>query len=98
MSLAAEMGVVRRVEGDVVPTRVEEDIVAIKMWQAEHDGRINALWEAQERFNDKCEAERAVLGRRVTSIEKRVLLLAFGGAIIGTVLGQQLPFDKLFGG
>ena len=76
----------------------DEEIVRIKMWQAGHDGRINALWDAQLRHNDKQDDRLGKVESRVSSLEKRVLLLSFGGAILGTAIGQQIPFGQLFGG
>jgi hypothetical protein len=98
MGIAAEYGIVRPVGSESVATRVEEDIAEIRAWQAGHEGRNAALWEGQDRFNTKCEDRHATLDRRVASLEKRVLLLAFGGGTIGAALGNLLPLTKLFGG
>ena len=42
MSLVAEMGVVKG-GGDV--DQMEQKIVAIELWQAAHDAKINEKWE-----------------------------------------------------
>ena len=56
-------------------------------WQAEHDGRIDAWWEAQHTFNPRLE-------ERVSKLEFRVIwftgLCSGIGIIIGTVASAYI--------
>ena len=64
-----------------------------KQWAAEHDGRINAWWEAQHDWNAKVEARITVLEKRVTAIEIRIAMIAGVAAILGSLLGQFIRFS-----
>ncbi len=63
-----------------------------KIWQwiAEHDGRINAYWEAQHKLNEQTEAKLNAYGTRLMALEKKVLLFAALGAIAGSILSQVI--------
>ena len=69
-------------------------------WQAEHDGRINAWWYTQHRWNEEIEKELNALTKRMTAQEKRQMWLsgasAAGGAMAGVLLGWVL--QNILGG
>ena len=74
----------------VRPERIET-LHDVKMWIAEHDGRIEAWWDAQREHNRECDAQLLSLERRFTALEKRVVWFAGAAAGLGAVLG---PFLK----
>jgi len=63
----------------------------VKTWIAEHDGRINAYWEAQHDWNARQETAIRDLTSRLQAVEKRVIWLsaiaAGGGGVLGNLLG-----------
>lgn len=67
----------------MVPKSLEE----VSLWIAEHDGRIEAWWEAQHKWNAVVEGEIASLQQTVHNLEKRVAYFAGGGAVVGAFLG-----------
>ena len=93
MSLVAEMGVV---QGDVAVDPIEKKIVAIELWQAAHDAKINEKWETQEKLNKKVEDRLGKFSERLTAVEKRVLILAFGGGTLGAGIGN-IVVQRFFG-
>ena len=72
----------------VRPSRVDS-MDDIKTWIADHDGRIDAWWEAQHALNDELE-------ERITKNEKRLIWLMASAAAGGGVAGQIIA--TLFGG
>ena len=71
------------------PTRIET-IDDIKTWIADHDGRIDAYWEAQFKLNDKIEGKFGSLYNRLEALEKRVMWFAGVAAGVGSVIGGLL--------
>jgi len=82
------------------PTKLDT-IDDIKMWIADHDGRIDAYWEAQFKLNDKTEGKFvtfgdntegkfAAYGLRLAAVERRVMWFAGVAAGIGSVVGGLL--------
>ena len=69
-------------------------------WIAGHEGRINAMWDAQERYNNRLEARMDNHDTRLNSIERKVMLMAGGSAAGGAIMGQliQGAFQGLGGG
>lgn len=67
----------------VRPTKVEkiEDILA---WIQDHDGRIDAWWEAQHRTNERMESRLDGLSRRMTAVEKKIMWITGAAAAIGS--------------
>ena len=59
-------------------------------WRAEHDGRINAWWEAQRVWNDKLEARMNTYSKRLSAVEKRMVFFAGGAAAVGSGLGALI--------
>ena len=59
-------------------------------WIAGHEGRINAIWMGQEKFNDRLEVRMDNHDTRLNSIEKKVMLMAGGSAAGGAILGQLI--------
>lgn len=66
------------------PQTVEE----LALWAAEHDGKINAYWEAQHKWNYKKDTADVARDRRVTAIEKKVIVLCTLSAAVGSVIGS----------
>jgi len=71
------------------PERIEtlEDVVH---WIYDHDGRIDAWWEAQHKWNGKAEKEMRSIADRLSSVEKRVASFAGIAATLGALLGSWL--------
>lgn len=64
-----------------------EDVI---LWVAEHDGRIDAYWEAQHKLNDE-NADRFIDDEsRLTSVEKRVVWFSGFAAAVGSVIGALI--------
>ena len=66
------------------------DIESIRMWIAEHDGRIEAWWVQQREWNNRMEERMETLTHRVSSVEKRMMWIAGAFAAIGSLAGQLL--------
>ncbi|MCP3977224.1 MAG: hypothetical protein GY720_22270 [bacterium] len=60
---------------------------AIEQWQAEHDGRINAWWEAQHGYNARMDASLAEYSRRLTGLERKVIFFSGAASAIGAIAG-----------
>ena len=73
----------------VRPERIHS-LEDVKMWIAEHDGRIDAWWDAQHRLNSDNAGKFTNLERRITAVEKKVFLISGAasgaGALIGTLV------------
>ena len=63
----------------------------VKTWIAEHDGRIDAYWDAQFRLNSKMEDKLAEVNVRLNAVEKRIAWIAGGAAAVGALAGSMLP-------
>lgn len=59
----------------------------IKIWIADHDGRIDAYWDEQHRWNSKMEDVIESIGLRLTSVEKKIMWFAGASAAVGSVVG-----------
>ncbi len=78
---------------------LEERITACEHWAAAHDGRINAYWEGQFKWNKEMKIEMRAMGSRVTALERRVVYFAGAAAALGAFLSGGVPTVlKLFTG
>ncbi len=68
------------------PKRIET-LNDMKVWIADHDGRIDAYWEAQHIWNKKIEIEFKDFGLRISSCEKKIMYFAGAAAALGSVVG-----------
>ncbi len=66
------------------------DLEGMKLWAAEHDGRIDEKWAKQEAQNERCLREFDVMIRRMTAIEKKVMWISGVFAGVGSLLGTLL--------
>ena len=64
-----------------------DNLSDVKLWIAEHDGRINAWWVTQHRWNDKQEERIKELTAALTQLRVRVMWLVGAAAIGGAVVG-----------
>ena len=64
-----------------------ENLEDVKLWISAHDGRIDAWWSTQHKWNDKIEAAISGLVSRMTALEKRVMLISGASAAFGSILG-----------
>lgn len=78
--------------------RLQAAVQALKLWEVEHDARINAKWERQEEENDEVVDKMAVIhdrisatNKRVSSIEKKIIWFCGIAAGVGAVIGTSLP-------
>ncbi len=67
---------------------MEERVAKLERWAAEHDGRINAWWEAQHQWNAKAEARMDTFSLRLLAIEKRMMWVAGFAAAVGAFVGN----------
>jgi len=64
----------------------------INLWVAEHDARTNAWWTQQHRDNEAMFKKLRCIDTRVTTIEKKIMLVCGVFAGLGALLGNALPF------
>jgi len=57
-----------------------EDIIN---WIFEHDGRIDAYWENQHKWNSKVDDNFKEYDKRMSSVEKRMIMFSTVGSMIG---------------
>jgi hypothetical protein len=64
----------------------------VKVWIAEHDGRIDAWWDAQHQWNTSHHESHGAIHSRLASIERRIIYVSgiFAGA--GGLLGSLVPW------
>jgi len=67
---------------------LEAKVAAMQLWVAEHDGRIEAWWEAQREWNAKMETQVIGLTQRLTAVEKRMMWWAGAAAGAGGWIGS----------
>ncbi len=79
-----------------VPAEIN-DIDDVKRWIADHDGRINAYWAAQFKYNEKAEKRLDGYAVRLTGVEKKMFWIAGFAAAVGSV-GGSLAVNFLGGG
>ena len=69
---------------------IPTDVQGITVWIAEHDGRIDAWWDEQKRWNLAFEKEVRTQHHgfelRLSAVEKRMIYVAGFGAGIGSLL------------
>jgi len=70
------------------PEDMEKELEAIKLWVAEHDGRIEAWWVNQRSWNEKVEERLSDLTIRLSAVEKRMMWFAGAAAATGGWLGS----------
>lgn len=68
-----------------------ETLDDVRLWIAEHDGRINAWWRTQKDWNARTDDRLADCARRITVVERRIIYFAGFSAGIGALLGGVLP-------
>jgi len=62
----------------------------IKVWIAEHDGRTNAYWEAQHKWDSEMASCMKELKDRLTAVEKKVFFISGMASAIGAIAGTLL--------
>jgi len=68
-----------------------QDLDEVKLWIAEHDGRINAYWETQHTWNERVDSRHQDLYSRISALEKKVMWVAGAAAVLGSLLGTLIP-------
>jgi len=63
-------------------------------WVAEHDGRINAWWESQRRWNKGVEKDVRDIFTRVRCLEHRVIFASGFIGCIGAIIGAVAVYLK----
>jgi len=74
-----------------MPTTLEE----IRLWIANHDGRIDAWWHQQHEWNRDIEDRFQKVTERLSALERKVMYMAGLAAAGGAIVGQQIP--NIFG-
>lgn len=59
----------------------------LALWAAEHDGRINALWEAQHTLNMLSEKRFHAFATRLGALERKVMWFSGFSAAVGGLIG-----------
>ena len=59
-------------------------------YQASHDGKIYAWWEAQREWNKEMDAKVYAFGVRLTALEKKVILMSGVAAGAGSGIGAWI--------
>lgn len=72
-----------------MPEKIET-IADAAAWIHEHDGRINAWWESQHKFNAEIEERFRKLENRVSAIEKRIFWMCGAASMLGAIIGAYL--------
>ena len=67
-----------------------ESLEDVKHWIYDHDGRIDAWWEAQHEWNAKKEILDASFEKRLSAVERRMAAVSAAAAAIGAVAGTML--------
>ncbi len=68
------------------PERIDT-IEDVKTWIADHDGRIDAYWDAQHALNERTTDTLEALTHRLGALEKKVVMFAGIAAGAGGLLG-----------
>ena len=70
---------------------IPTDVQGVLLWIAEHDGRIDAWWEEQKRWNRDFEKEVRTTQHgfelRLSAVEKRMIYVAGIASGVGSILG-----------
>ena len=69
---------------------LEQDVKDLTAWKNEHDGRIDAWWDAQHTWNEKMEDWVLSLQKAVTKFERRMAYTAGWASGAGAVVGSLL--------
>lgn len=75
---------------------IRKQLHDISLWQAEHDGRINAWWENQRNWNSRVEVKMCRASDRLSALEKKVMWFSGFAAAVGSVAGVLVT--KALGG
>jgi len=67
---------------------LEQEVTRLKLWVAEHDGRIEAWWANQHAWNEKIEERLCDLALRLSAVEKRMMWWAGAAAGAGGWMGS----------
>lgn len=59
-------------------------------WEAEHDGRTNAWWDAQHTWNEKADHMHSTINARLSAIERKIMWVTGFAAALGAVAGNIL--------
>lgn len=81
-----------------IAVREIKDVEDVKLWIAEHDGRINAYWDQQRQFNAEVQDDMRNVFSRLNAVERRAAWMAGVGAGAGALLGTLLAFLTGLGG
>ncbi len=65
-----------------------ETLDDVKMWIAEHDGRITAWWDQQHKWNGNMDLKCEAMNKRLTAVEKRVIFFSGFAAAVGALIGN----------
>ena len=66
-----------------------------EVWAAEHDGRINTLWEAQENTNKRMKADMDTQSIRTSQLEHRFVFIVAFACAVGSTVGGLFTFGLL---
>ncbi len=69
---------------------LEKRMAARDRWEAEHDGRTNAWWDAQRSWNGTCDTWQHAIGIRMSAIERKIMWIAGFAAAVGALAGNLL--------
>ena len=77
-----------------------ESLDDVKGWIWEHDGRIDAWWDGQRRWNERHERNERDLLIRLIHLERRIAWYAGAAAGLGAVVGAIVAaaLDSVIGG
>ena len=71
------------------PERIET-LEDVKIWIADHNGRIDAFWAHQHAWNEGVKKQLVSGERRLTALEKKVMYFSGAAAALGSVVGALL--------
>lgn len=73
---------------EVAIKECQDEIRGHDTWIANHDGRINAWWDAQHKWNAMIDIWRDGISKRLNRLEWRVAWIAGVAATVGALLGS----------
>ena len=62
----------------------------VVLWIAEHDGRIEAWWEAQRSLNERNEEWKHRTTQWMAAMEKRMMFFAGAASFVAAALGSYI--------
>lgn len=77
------------------PNKIES-LDDVKAWIYNRNGRDDAWWDAQHSWNIKVEKEMRSLGLRISTCEKKLMMIAGAASAFGGLVGGLLA--QWFGG